>query len=210
MVCAGRAKATRVAFKTAQVSHLIVRPFSPPVALACAILLGAPAIGVFASDLDSPVIRRTTLLVDDPEHSQQFYEALGFKIWLDWSGDQDPNEPTDLPLAGSPTESRIIVMAAQNDYAGMIGLLAFDGPPLDSNRKLADRLGINDVILMIEVANFDTVRDRLVDLNTPMLRRPGPYESRGPAGLKRGRNMLIRDPDGYVVEITSVDSLIPP
>ena len=169
----------------------------------------AAVLLVAAAATAEPLIRRTTLLVSDPIASQEFYEALGFRVWLDWAGDQDPNDPLALPLTGSPGNSRVIVMAAADDYAGMIGLLAFDNPPLDSNRTLAGKLGVNDIIMMIEVTNFDDVAAAVMALDTPLLRPPGPYESNGPAGRKTGRNMLVRDPDGYVIEVTSVETIDP-
>lgn len=155
---------------------------------------------------DDPVIRRTTLLVSDAKASLAFYELLGFREWLDWSGDQDPNDPTALPLTGEPSNSRIIIMAGDNDYSGMIGLLEFDSPPLAANRIDPNKIGVKDIILMIEADDVQTLHGHLIAAGHPIVRPPGQYKSDGPAGSKRGYNMLVRDPDGYIVEVTDVQS----
>ena len=152
----------------------------------------------------APTLRRTTLLVSDVDASRAFYEAVGFRVWLDWTGEQDPNDPTALPLTGAPTESRIVIMAGDDDYAGMVGLLEFAAPALPPNRRVADHLGVLDIILVIEVTDLDAVLGRLERLNAEIVRAPGDYESDGPSGRKRGQDMLVRDPDGYLVELTSV------
>lgn len=150
------------------------------------------------------MLRRTTLLVSDVNASRAFYEAVGFRVWLDWRGEQDPNDPTALPLTGNPRESRIVIVAGHDDYTGMIGLLEFDDPPLDPNRRVADQLGVLDIILVIEVEDLAATVARLQALGAEIVRPPGDYASDGPGGRKRGRDMLVRDPDGYLVELTSV------
>ncbi|MEQ9110336.1 MAG: hypothetical protein RIF37_06660 [Rhodospirillaceae bacterium] len=79
----------------------------------------------FMSEVTSAeaMLRRTTLLVQDAERSRAFYEAVGFREWLDWSEDQDPDALTGLPLNASPSHARVVIMAGQNPYIGMIGLL---------------------------------------------------------------------------------------
>jgi hypothetical protein len=42
-----------------------------------------------------------------------------------------------------------------------------------------------------------------------LLRPPAPYESDGPLGRKFGADMLARDPDGYVVEVTETFRIEP-
>jgi catechol 2,3-dioxygenase-like lactoylglutathione lyase family enzyme len=80
------------------------------------------------------MLRRTTLLVQDVEQSKAFYQALGFREWLDWSEDQDPEALTGLPLNSNPSHARMIIMAGEDPYIGMIGLLEYSGPPLKPSR----------------------------------------------------------------------------
>ncbi len=87
----------------------------------------------------------------------------------------------------------------------MIGLLEFSAPSLDGNRVYSDALGVNDIILMIETSDVTAIHAALLTAGHEILRPPGSYESDGPSGRKRGENMLVRDPDGYVIEITDVD-----
>jgi catechol 2,3-dioxygenase-like lactoylglutathione lyase family enzyme len=160
-----------------------------------------------AQDASGPIVRRTTLLVSDVAASRAFYEAIGFRLWLDWNGDQDPNDPSALPLAAPAKTSRIVIMAGRDDNSGMVGLLEFRDPPLQQNRKLADKLGIHDSILVIESRNLEAIAAKIQTLGGRVLRAPAPYESNGPQGRKRGADMLLADPDGYVVEVTEVFSL---
>lgn len=158
-----------------------------------------------------PQLRRATLFVSDVERSRAFYEAVGFRTWLDWTGDQDPQNPSALPLTAPAKKSRIVIVAGRDDYAAMIGLLEMKDSALDSNRKMAERLGIHDVMLVIESdRDLDAFARRVEVLGGATLRPPTPYTSIGPAGRKTGVSMLVRDPDGYVVEVTHTTDLKPP
>ena len=150
------------------------------------------------------MLRRTTLLVQDVEQSKAFYQALGFREWLDWSEDQDPEALTGLPLNSNPSHARVIIMAGEDPYIGMIGLLEYSGPPLKPSIPKNADLGLMDIVLVIETDNLEDVKLDLEALGTPILRAPKGYTSDGPAGSKRGLDMLVEDPDGYVVEISQV------
>lgn len=175
-----------------------------------ALALAAALVAFSASAQEGPIVRRTTLLVSDVAASRAFYEAIGFKLWLDWNGDQDPNDPSALPLTAPAKASRIVIMAGRDSNAGMVGLLEFRDPPLAPNRTLADKLGIHDSILVIESRGLAAIAAKVPSLGGRILRAPAPYESNGPQGRKRGADMLLADPDGYVVEVTEVFSLEPP
>lgn len=176
------------------------------ITLAWLLLTAATAVAA-----EGPLLRRATLFVADAAKSQAFYAAIGFRTWLDWSGDQDPQNPSALPLKDPSVRSRIVIVAGQDDYSGMIGLLEMRDPALSSNRKVADRLGIHDVMLVIESdRDLDAFTARVSELGGSILRPPTAYQSNGPAGRKTGKSMLVRDPDGYVVEITRTTGLKPP
>ncbi|MDX2144406.1 MAG: hypothetical protein SFV19_13705 [Rhodospirillaceae bacterium] len=160
--------------------------------LLIATLIFVTAAPTFAQD--GPIVRRTTLLVTDVARSRAFYEAIGFKLWLDWRGDQDPNDPTALPLTAKPTTSRIVIMAGRDSNAGMVGLLEFRDPGLAPNRAVADRLGIHDSILVIESRGLEAIAANVPNLGGRVLRAPAPYESNGPQGKKRGADMLLPIP----------------
>ncbi|MDX2224113.1 MAG: VOC family protein [Rhodospirillaceae bacterium] len=169
-----------------------------------------PGLAQTPSAEDGPIVRRTTLLVSDVPASRAFYEAIGFKLWLDWDGTQDPNDPTALPLAAPATGSRIVIMAGRDPTAGMVGLLQFRDPALPDNRRVADRLGIHDAILVIESRDLAAIAARVPALGGRVLRAPAPYVSDGPLGRKHGADMLLADPDGYVVEVTETFRIDPP
>jgi catechol 2,3-dioxygenase-like lactoylglutathione lyase family enzyme len=171
-------------------------------------LLACSASAQTSAD-SGPIVRRTTLLVSDVARSRAFYEAIGFKLWLDWDGAQDPNDPSALPLTATAKKSRIVILAGRDPSAGMVGLLEFRDPALEPNRKVADRLGIHDSILVIESYGLEAIAERLVALGGEILRPPADYVSDGPLGRKFGADMLARDPDGYIVEVTETFRIEP-
>lgn len=160
----------------------------------------------FISEVTSAeaMLRRTTLLVQDAERSKAFYEAIGFREWLDWSEGQDPDALTGLPLNASPSHARVVIMAGQNPYIGMIGLLEYSEPPLNPSRPKTPSIGLMDIVLVVETNDLEEVKSNLDAMNINIIRAPKSYSSDGPAGQKTGLDMLVEDPDGYIVEISQV------
>jgi len=150
------------------------------------------------------VVRRTTLLVRDSERSRQFYQALGFREWLDWSEAQDPESLTGLPLNAKSTNSRIVIMAGTDPYVAMIGLLEYDKPPLTPSRPPNQSIGLNDIVIVIETTDMTKVERNLKSIGAQIARQLKAYKSKGPAGPKTGVDMLVYDPDGYLVEVSQV------
>ena len=67
---------------------------------------------VLALTLSAPVsalgsvVKRTALLVSNIEEAIEFYEAIGFSIWLDRGGDRDRDSKGGLPLNGKPAHGQ--------------------------------------------------------------------------------------------------------
>ncbi|MEQ9110337.1 MAG: hypothetical protein RIF37_06665 [Rhodospirillaceae bacterium] len=61
-----------------------------------------------------------------------------------------------------------------------------------------------DIVLVVETDDIQEVKSNLEALNINIVRAPKSYSSDGPAGQKAGLDMLVEDPDCYIVEISQV------
>ncbi|MGB1876597.1 MAG: VOC family protein [Rhodospirillaceae bacterium] len=162
-----------------------------------------------ASAVES-VVKRTTLLVSDIERSIAFYKGIGFSTWLDRAGPRDPNGAVGMPLNEKSTTSRIVILSGQHPDWAMIGLLQFDDPPLPWTRNPDDKtIGTSDAVLVIVTDDIDTAHKNAVAQGARILDGPRPYTSNSVVGKKFGSIMFLQDPDGWVIEMTQVDRIIP-
>lgn len=178
------------------------------------LLLGAAATvlltaGLQPADAATSVVKRTTLLVADIERSIDFYQRLGFRIWLDRAGSRDPEGGGGLPLLGKPTHSRIVVMAGQNDSVAMIGLLEYGEPSLPATRTREGGIGITDVVLVIQTDDLVEVHESLLEIGAQVFDMPRPYTVDSVDVRKTGLIMFVSDPDGHVIELTQVLNTTP-
>lgn len=153
-------------------------------------------------------VRRTTLLVEDIGRSMDFYQRLGLTPWFEKSS-QDTDEggvigANDLPLTADPKIGRIVIMRGNDDRIGMIGLLAYERPPLANARGNLMGLGVGDVIIMIETDDINFVYNRLQETGARFHTPPERFEVRNPDGSVRdtGYRMFVYDPDGHLIEVS--------
>lgn len=178
------------------------------------LLLGAAAAAIVVCaaqpvDAATSIVRRTTLLVTDIERSIDFYQRIGFKIWLDRAGPRDPEAGGGLPLNGKPTHSRIVVMAGQNDAVAMIGLLEYAEPSLAATRVRQGQIGVTDVVLVIQTDDMAEVYAALREAGANVISEPRPYSVESVSTKKTGLIMFVADPDGHVIELTQVLTTTP-
>ena len=170
------------------------------------------AIGLVDLAAADTVLRRTTLLVDDLEQSIQFYSTLGLKPFYDAAARATDGRSViggdDLPLAGTPTDSRIVILIGPDDDTGMVGLLAYTQPQLKEARRELDGLGRGDVVLMFYVNDVQRAFAALKAAGTRFHREPYRYEVRNNEGQLRsaGWRMFAYDPDGRLIEIAQRDT----
>lgn len=156
------------------------------------------------------VVKRTTLLVSDIERSIAFYKGIGFSPWLDRAGARSPNGAVGMPLNEKSTTSRIVILSGQHPDWAMIGLLQFDNPPPTWTRDPDDKtIGTSDAVLVIVTDDINTAHENAVALGATILDGPRPYTSNSVVGKKFGSIMFLQDPDGWVIEMTQVDRIIP-
>ena len=173
--------------------------YLPALTLAVAGALVAQQVSAATS-----VVRRTTLLVRDIERSIEFYQAIGFDVWLDRGGERDPEAGGGLPLNGKPAYSRIAIMSGKDDAIGMVGLLQYDNPALPATRKQTGTIGVTDAVLVIQTDDIKQAHENLKKLGATILEPPEDYSTRSVAGQKFGAIMFFVDPDGHVIELSQV------
>jgi len=179
----------------------------PILAIVC--FLGVTVSGIV--DAQSPAVRRTTLLVDDIEKSIDFYRRIGMTVWYDKTTSERDEEGVigadDLPLTADPKRGRMVIMKGNDENIGMIGLLAYEKPPLASARGNLFGIGVGDFILMLEVEDINFAYGRLQQIGTRFHSPPRLFEMEGPEGniADSGRRMFAYDPDGHLVEVRQPD-----
>ena len=162
------------------------------------------------ADADT-TLRRTTLLVNDLGRSEEFYLALGLKLFYDASRSRTDDSGViggaDLPLAGNPSDSRIVILIGPDQDTGMVGLLAYDDPPLAQARASIEGLGRDDMVLMFNVDDIHGSYRKLKALGSRFHRPPYRYEVKEDDGRVRstGWRMFVYDPDDRLVEIAQPD-----
>lgn len=172
-------------------------------AWAALMLPGPAAAGQGAAAAEHSVLRRTTVLVSDMDASIGFYrDVLGMSVWLDRSG-QSKDGKRDLPLTAASLASRLVIMKGKDPWIGMIGLLAFGQPQLADNRVVPDKLGVGDMVLMIETDNVDDVAAKVAaGKGGKALSRPQSFQiTAGDGSILTSRNIFLADPDGFVLEV---------
>jgi catechol 2,3-dioxygenase-like lactoylglutathione lyase family enzyme len=146
------------------------------------------------------IIKRTTLIVRDLERSLAFYrDVLGLSVWYD---DEIVLGGTGLAAGGAGDRTRLVIMQAQDPVVGMIGLLQFTEPPLAPPAAERTRLGIGDVVFVMQTDDVTDVYRRLLAFGARIYAEPHEFRVRGADGTDLTMTSLsCWDPDGYFYEI---------
>jgi len=146
------------------------------------------------------IIKRTTLIVRDLECSLAFYrDVLGLSVWYD---DEIVLGGTGLAAGGAGDRTRLVIMQAQDPVVGMIGLLQFTEPPLAPPAAERARLGIGDVVFVMQTDDVADVYRRLLVFGARIYAEPHEFRVRGADGTDLTMTSLsCWDPDGYFYEI---------
>jgi catechol 2,3-dioxygenase-like lactoylglutathione lyase family enzyme len=146
-------------------------------------------------------LRRTTLVVRDIENSLALYrDALGMTVEYD----QELTSP-NLGRAGTDgkNRSRLVLLKANNDYIGMLGLWQF----LDQtahDRKPADAADFTpgDIVLLFNTRDLDAAFSRATKVaNVKAIGEPKLRKYPSPAGDIEVMVSMLVDPDGHTVEL---------
>ena len=116
------------------------------------------------------VLKRTTLIVRDLARSIAFYrDVLGLTVWYD---DEIVLGGTGLAAGAAGDRTRLVIMQAQDPVGGMIGLLQFTAPPLPAPQGERTRLGIGDVVFVLQSDDVAAVHRRLVECGARIFAAP--------------------------------------
>lgn len=140
-------------------------------------------------------LRRTTLLVRDMEVSLTLYrDALGMAVIYD---QHIPN-----PSGGDP--SRLVLLKANNETIGVIGLWQLASAPDAPAKPPHDGLTPGDTILLFNTSELDSVYPAATAVEgVEVLFEPAFREYPGDGVTYRVMVSMIRDPDGYLVELNN-------
>lgn len=176
--------------------------------------LAAPSFGPLATATAAPVpaaergpvdVRRVTLLVRDIERSLPLYrDALGLKVVYD----QLIGGGTDASGRKAPATIRLVLLRANDDFVGLIGLMQRldETPPPAPKRAALDRAHAGQPILVINAADMESRFARIAAVpGVTVATAPTPveYPAAG-GGTIAVLFSAIWDPDGFFVEINQL------
>lgn len=148
----------------------------------------------------SNVLKRTTLIVGDVARSMAFYrDVLGLTVWYD---DEIILGGVSLPVGQRGDRTRLVIMKSEDPVIGMLGLLQFTDPPLPVPAAQRTRLGIGDVVFVMQTEDVEEVHGRLLAAGARVHAAPHEFSVRGADGAEVTMTTLsFWDPDGYFFEI---------
>lgn len=148
-------------------------------------------------NLTAPV-RRTTVVVSNLARSLAFYrDLLGMDVYFEGDiGNPGASAVTALDCDGI----RMVVLNVGGAEHGMVGLMEIRGarPALAATQWDA-RLRTGEAILVIPTENMRLLHQRLVDAGARVVAPPVRIEV---PGRPEVHEMMVRDPDGLVVNLT--------
>ena len=145
------------------------------------------------------ILKRTTVMVRDAEASARWYEAVfGMTRWMDTpftlSG-------TQLAAGAKGDQTRLVIMKAEHDVVGMIGLLQWLDPPMPAPTDLPRQVNFGAPIFVMAVNDCAAAVAQARELGSHIHCEPRPWTVTGADG--REKQMIgatFFDPDGYFFE----------
>ena len=148
------------------------------------------------------IVKRTTLLVRDMARSKRWYETvLGMTVWMD----------TEFVLSGqglaagnAGDRTHLVILRAQDDKIGMIGLLQWIDPP-QASPEPPTAVDYGMPVFVVESEDAHEVARRAEELGTRVHSPPRRWSTRGARGeLKHMIGTSVFDPDGHFFECNQV------
>jgi catechol 2,3-dioxygenase-like lactoylglutathione lyase family enzyme len=145
------------------------------------------------------IVKRTTLIVRDLALALAFYrDVLGFAVWYDG---EIVLSGVGLAVGQAGDRTRLVIVKAQDPVVGMIGLLQFTAPELPAPPP-RERLGIGDVVFVMQTDDVHAVHDRARAFGARIHAAPHAFEVAGASGERLSMTSLsVWDPDGYFIEV---------
>jgi catechol 2,3-dioxygenase-like lactoylglutathione lyase family enzyme len=149
------------------------------------------------------VVKRTTLMVRDAEAAARWYEQVfGMTRWMD-----TPFTLSGTQLAaGAPGDrTRLVIMKAEHDEIGMIGLLEWIMPKQDVPAEFPTRLAFGAPIFVVAAKDAAASCERARALGSRIHSEPREWNVAGADG--RTRELIgasFFDLDGYFFEVNQL------
>ncbi|WP_394729239.1 VOC family protein [Altererythrobacter sp. GH1-8] len=150
------------------------------------------------------IIKRTTLMVRDAEKAARWYEdVLGMTRWMD-----TPFTLSGAQLAAGKKgdRTRLIIMKAQDDTIGMIGLLQWVDPVRsDMPPMLPEEIGFGTPIFVVAAEDCRASTERARKAGSRIHCEPHDWKVTGADGkIKDMIGASFWDLDGYFFEVNQL------
>lgn len=143
-------------------------------------------------------VKRTTIVVGNLQRSLDFYrDILGLRVFFDGT----IQNPGASDVTGITCQKlRMVVLRAEELDTGMIGLMEIHGadPPLRAITPGED-LRTGESILVIPTTQLKTLYERLKQAGVHIMAPPVAVDVPDRPEI---HEMMIRDPDGVVINLT--------
>ena len=149
------------------------------------------------------ILKRTTFMVRDAESSARWYERVfGMSRWMDTpftlSG-------TQLAAGKKGDETRLVILKCEDDQIGMIGLLEWLNPKMETPAQLPSEIAFGQPIFVVQSDDARGAVERARALGSRIHCEPRDWQVTGADG--RLREMIgasFFDLDGYFFEVNQV------
>jgi catechol 2,3-dioxygenase-like lactoylglutathione lyase family enzyme len=146
------------------------------------------------------IVKRTTLMVRDAEAAALWYEKVfGMTRWMDTpftlSG-------TQLAAGEKGDRTRLVIMKAEHDEIGMIGLLQWIEPEQQTPALLPRRIAFGSPIFVVAAEDARATCERARALGSHIHCEPHEWTVTGASGERRDlMGTSFFDLDGYFFEV---------
>jgi catechol 2,3-dioxygenase-like lactoylglutathione lyase family enzyme len=150
--------------------------------------------------LAGDILRRTTIFVRNAEVSARWYEQVfGWTRWMDTpftlSGRQ-------LAAGKAGDQTRLILMKAEHDFIGMLGLLQWVDPPMDAPADRPTRIVFGAPVFVVNAVDCAATIARARALGSRIHAEPESWTVNGADGQPIAMiGASLFDPDGYFFEV---------
>ncbi len=175
------------------------------VALAAWLAAAAALADTVPDDQRVPIdLRRTTLVVQDIERSLEFYrDALGMAVIYD----NLILTPSDASLEEAERASRLVLLRANDDFIGVVGLLQYFKPVKETVDLTGTSFMEGTAVLLFNVADLEGTFARASGIEgVVVIDEPTPvsYPSYDGESTIDVIVSTVQDPDGFTMEINQL------
>ena len=146
------------------------------------------------------ILKRTTLMVRDAEAAANWYaDVFGMSRWMDTPFTLSGNQ---LAAGQKGDQTRLIIMKAEDDVIGMIGLLEWIDPKQDAPAELPKRITFGAPIFVVAAQSCKGAVDRARAAGSHIYCEPHDWTVTGAGGeTKQMMGASFFDLDGYFFEV---------